>query len=314
MLHEVSDPVDGALIALAARSAAPDRVALAFARLASELPDELETMIDRGEPAEHARAFVAVVAASDSLGRFCITERRAHQVLRDLDRPVDLDPADEHSVALVHRLDVLRIAARDLLGLDTFDEVTLALSSSASRVLEASVELSGESSRELAVIGMGKLGGGELNYASDVDFVFVTAPSADDDRAKRVVAAARHSFRVDTDLRPEGRAGPLTRTLDGYQSYWGRWAQTLGIPGTDKGATSRRRPRARIELLRRGAECRLGPFLQRGRAGVIRKLKARSEAMIVKQRALRARAQARTRRHTRRGVCSAAPPARPWPK
>ena len=43
---------------------------------------------------------------------------------------------------------------------------------------------------------------------------------------RRVVAAARHSFRVDTDLRPEGRAGPLTRTLDGYRSYWARWADT----------------------------------------------------------------------------------------
>ena len=56
MLHEVSDPIDGALLALAARSAAPDRVALAFARLVGELPDELDTMVDQGEPTEHARA------------------------------------------------------------------------------------------------------------------------------------------------------------------------------------------------------------------------------------------------------------------
>src|SRR5947209_18947941 len=83
---------------------------------------------------------------------------------------------------------------------------------------------------------MGKLGGDELNYASDIDVMFV-APSgggaangsaaAEADRAARaLLAAARTCFRVDANLRPEGRDGPLTRTLESYEAYWDRWAQT----------------------------------------------------------------------------------------
>ena len=76
----------------------------------------------------------------------------------------------------------------------------------------------------MAVIGMGKLGGRELNYASDVDIVFVTAGEHEDGAARRILQIAQRCFRVDVDLRPEGRAGPLTRSLDSYGAYWERWA------------------------------------------------------------------------------------------
>ena len=82
------------------------------------------------------------------------------------------------------------------------------------------------SAEPIAVIGMGKLGARELNYASDVDVLFVTAVHPDDDRARRILDIARRCFRVDADLRPEGRAGPLTRPLDAYRAYWDRWAAT----------------------------------------------------------------------------------------
>ncbi len=81
----------------------------------------------------------------------------------------------------------------------------------------------------LAVIGMGKCGGGELNYVSDVDVVFVAEPA--DEAATRSAAAmvrvaAAACFEVDAALRPEGRAGPLVRTLDGHLGYYRRWART----------------------------------------------------------------------------------------
>ena len=71
-----------------------------------------------------------------------------------------------------------------------------------------------------AVIGMGKLGGTELNYASDVDILFVG-----DGDPRPLLEIARRCFRVDIDLRPEGRDGPLTRTLASYEAYWERWAK-----------------------------------------------------------------------------------------
>jgi glutamate-ammonia-ligase adenylyltransferase len=76
---------------------------------------------------------------------------------------------------------------------------------------------------------MGKLGGSELNYSSDVDLLLVLPGGlvgGSSGEARTFLDLARHAWRVDLDLRPEGRAGPLTRTLASYQAYWDRWAET----------------------------------------------------------------------------------------
>ena len=89
-------------------------------------------------------------------------------------------------------------------------------------MLDAAAEAVGAS--ELAVIGMGKLGGRELNYASDVDVLFVGGdPKAA--RGRDATSRARRCFRVDANLRPEGRDGALTRSVESYDAYWERWAQ-----------------------------------------------------------------------------------------
>ena len=74
---------------------------------------------------------------------------------------------------------------------------------------------------------MGKLGGRELNYSSDVDLIFVGdgPPGELEAAARQVMDLARHCFRVDANLRPEGRDGRLVRTLDSYEAYWDRWAE-----------------------------------------------------------------------------------------
>ena len=80
----------------------------AFARLGDELPDQLDSMLDAVSRTSMPRAFVAVVAASDSLGPFCITERRAHEVLGDLDRQVSLNWVRRAARWLSwHRLEIL---------------------------------------------------------------------------------------------------------------------------------------------------------------------------------------------------------------
>ena len=88
------------------------------------------------------------------------------------------------------------------------------------------------------MIGLGRLGGAELSYASDIDVIFVydgttAADFANAERtATRLVGAIGDStsegrtFRVDTRLRPEGNQGPLARSLDGYRTYFEQWAQT----------------------------------------------------------------------------------------
>lgn len=95
-------------------------------------------------------------------------------------------------------------------------------------VAEAEVGVASEKCR-LAVIAMGKTGGRELNYVSDVDVLFIG--DGDLDVATRLASttmrvATNACFEVDAALRPEGKAGPLVRNLDGHVSYYKRWART----------------------------------------------------------------------------------------
>ena len=92
----------------------------------------------------------------------------------------------------------------------------------------------------LAVIGMGRLGGAELGYGSDADVLFVCEPveGADERDAVRYASQVAETVRrrlgsaspdpalvVDADLRPEGRNGPLVRTMESYRAYYARWSQ-----------------------------------------------------------------------------------------
>jgi len=173
------------------------------------------------------RAVEAVRLASRSLSRLLDADPEARDVLERLDEraPVDRSSAD----GLVHwkRHEFLRIAARDLIAVDPFETVAGALSDLASDVLDASVQLA--AADDFAVVGMGKLGGCELNYASDVDVMLLSASHIDPGLAARqgkaVVDIARRCFRVDLNLRPEGRNGALVRTLASYEAYWDQWAE-----------------------------------------------------------------------------------------
>jgi glutamate-ammonia-ligase adenylyltransferase len=146
-----------------------------------------------------------------------------------------------------YRKRLLHLAGRDLTGAITVDEVAEELAELAAAALEAGLAIARTSvpdaaSCRLAVIGMGKCGGRELNYVSDVDVIFVAeaAPGHEEDAALR--AATRLAagllracsastpegalWQVDAALRPEGKAGPLVRTLASHQAYYRRWAKT----------------------------------------------------------------------------------------
>ncbi|HET6832790.1 MAG TPA: bifunctional [glutamine synthetase] adenylyltransferase/[glutamine synthetase]-adenylyl-L-tyrosine phosphorylase [Acidimicrobiales bacterium] len=170
-----------------------------------------------------ARAFVTTVAASRSATRLIHADPAAMAVLADLDRAVpDGTDADSDELVRWKRLEQLRIMTRDLLGLDDLETTTAALADVAMAVLRASVRIADADGGALAVIGMGKLGGRELNYASDIDVLFVDGEPR---QARKVLDLARRSFRVDANLRPEGRDGALTRSIESYVTYWDRWAR-----------------------------------------------------------------------------------------
>jgi [glutamine synthetase] adenylyltransferase / [glutamine synthetase]-adenylyl-L-tyrosine phosphorylase len=211
------------LASLVDRSADPPIVRTALERAGGSVADRLHADTDL------SRAWVATVAASRSAARVLETDSAALDVLADLGAPVSTSapavpgPAevgDADALARWKRLEHLRIMGRDLLGRDGVEHTTAALADAAAAVLGAAVRLAGVD--DMAVIGMGKLGGRELNYASDVDVVFVGGGVRG---ARAVVDIARRCFRVDVNLRPEGRNGALTRSVESYASYWERWAQ-----------------------------------------------------------------------------------------
>jgi [glutamine synthetase] adenylyltransferase / [glutamine synthetase]-adenylyl-L-tyrosine phosphorylase len=192
------------------RSADPAAARAALANAADAHPG----LLDRLAADERLMtAFVTVAAASRFLARFLTSDAVAIDVLSTLDErpPVGGD------IAAWKRLELLRIAVRDLLQIDQLEAVGANLAQLADDVLAAATQ----GTNGLAVIGMGKLGGQELNYASDIDLLFVG-----DGDARPILEVARSAFRVDINLRPEGRSGPLTRSLDSYISYWDRWADT----------------------------------------------------------------------------------------
>ena len=174
-------------------------------------------------------------------------------------RAVGADPGDPESptavgaepvaaLAAAYRRRLLHLAARDLTGVATVDVVGEELADIAAAVLEAALAVAraelppGAAPCRLAVVAMGKCGGRELNYASDVDVIFVAEPVKDEDETAALGTASRLAagligvcarstpegsiFPVDPNLRPEGRAGPLVRSLTSHLAYYERWAKT----------------------------------------------------------------------------------------
>jgi glutamate-ammonia-ligase adenylyltransferase len=188
------------------------------------------------------RAIVAVAVASRSL--FVALERDAGaiDVLRhgrleirtNRDDVAALVAADDpaHALREWKRREITRIAARDVLQINDLRAVAADLATLADACLDAAVQIANPRV-DMSVIGMGKLGGQELNYASDVDVLFVHDGDASDAEAAardvlRIMSAPTADgivFRTDAALRPEGRAGALSRTLDAYAAYWERWAR-----------------------------------------------------------------------------------------
>jgi glutamate-ammonia-ligase adenylyltransferase len=174
--------------------------------------------------------FLDALADDDALAP---VPRRADVVADALDT-IDWredDRARRNGLRRFKRRELLRVGARDLLGFADLESVGRELSDIADASVEAALR-SLEPEIPFAVIGVGRLGGHELSYASDIDvlFVFDGEGAIAFDRAEhvatRLIAAIGETtsegktFHVDARLRPEGKQGHLARSLAGYESYW----------------------------------------------------------------------------------------------
>jgi glutamate-ammonia-ligase adenylyltransferase len=192
--------------------------------------------VARPGPAELREQMLAAVGANP---------RHAEPVSRTADATTD--PAA--ALAAAYRRRLLDLAARDMTAVASLEEVAEELADIAAAVLEAALAVArselpaGSAPCRLAVVAMGKCGARELNYASDVDVIFVAEPVTGDGPETAALATASRLaagligvcarstpegsiFPVDPNLRPEGRQGPLVRTLASHRAYYERWAKT----------------------------------------------------------------------------------------
>ena len=173
---------------------------------------------------EGARALLGLLGFSEYLTALVA---RTPGLARELLGDPAIEPSD---VTQVRDAGIVRIAAADLAAEPTegsFRSSATALSDLADECVR---RVLGANDDGLAVMAMGKHGGRELNYVSDIDVLFVLG-DADVEGAERVARRLMEQmngppvlFRVDADLRPEGRDGPLVRSLDAYREYYKRWA------------------------------------------------------------------------------------------
>jgi glutamate-ammonia-ligase adenylyltransferase len=182
---------------------------------------------------------VAVLGVSAALGDHLVRHPEDLRVLQDPTPGTLVTLATVADLAAAYHRELLRLAALDLTRAITINQVGERLADLADSVLQAALAIAraeqpATARSRLAIVAMGKCGARELNYASDVDVIFVAEPA--DAAAERLAAAvvqicARSTpegsiFPVDPNLRPEGRQGPLVRTLASHRAYYERWAKT----------------------------------------------------------------------------------------
>ncbi|MFV8303259.1 bifunctional [glutamine synthetase] adenylyltransferase/[glutamine synthetase]-adenylyl-L-tyrosine phosphorylase [Mycolicibacterium peregrinum] len=250
----------------------PDAGLLAYRRISEELSEQrwyLSTLRDEGAV---AKRLMRVLGTSAYIPELLMRAPEVIQLYADGPSGPKLLDGDPDSVAralvasacrhpdpvrgiaaarTLRRRELARIASADVLGLLDVTDVCKALTAVWVAVLEAALNAvmrastpeSGVPAR-IAVIGMGRLGGGELGYGSDADVMFVCEPVsgveesvavrwsvsiAEQVRALLGTPSADPPLEVDTGLRPEGRNGPLVRTLASYAAYYEQWAQPWEI-------------------------------------------------------------------------------------
>jgi len=256
---------------LLASSPAPEEGLHFFARLWEQHPAAFQRMM---VSAQGLRCLIAVFTYSPFLSEEILQHpewaeelleedvlqrvRTAEHMREVLEASLPAGPASPLALASFRRHQMLRILVRDVLGLGVLPEITGELTALADAILEtalARIEAqlvaefgtpaapSGEEAR-FAVIALGKTGGNELNYSSDIDLMFVYSENGETSGPVRMAnkeffkraanaltdllstyTAEGMCYRVDLRLRPEGSLGEVCVSLEGAKQYYAQRAR-----------------------------------------------------------------------------------------
>ena len=267
---------DSAIKNALARAPSPERARVNFDRLLGALDDPSELLQSLTDDVHTLETLVALLAGSQYLTEILLRNlgyvallsqhsglaqiKSAGWLRAEARNATDPwltgengDAAALDALRRYQQREMLRIGAADLAGLIELGSVTRQLSHLADSVIQTALEIvAGQldiSPAGFVVVAMGKLGGGELNYSSDIDLLFLCQGNGDEQTEKwhrlgeRLIKALTEPtsegflYRVDMRLRPWGRVGPLTPTVAGYLRYlrenarlWERQALLRGRP------------------------------------------------------------------------------------
>jgi glutamate-ammonia-ligase adenylyltransferase len=258
LLRLASDPRSGAtivnslpfLLLTLSGAASPDRVLVNLERFTHSAADRPEILQRLASDQRAVETLVTLFAGSQFLTEILLRNPEYFQRITDrksLAQPKGVEQLYAETQAAVSSVEaaadqldalrqfqqweLLRIGACDLLGLFDLAAVTRQLSNLADSLVRACLTIASARSNTptdgFAVIGMGKLGGKEINYSSDVDLLFLAASGASAYRrlGERLiegltrVTAEGFLYRVDMRLRPWGQVGALVSSLDGHLAY-----------------------------------------------------------------------------------------------
>jgi [glutamine synthetase] adenylyltransferase / [glutamine synthetase]-adenylyl-L-tyrosine phosphorylase len=311
------------ILAELAGSANPDMALNHLERFATALADVTQLTSLCRTRHEVLRSLVTVFGASRFLSTFliasaadglaCLAEPdylmrpSGKAALREkLELMMEGEPEEQaffRTLRIFRKRELLRIGLRDLLGKADLQETVTELSDLAEVCLQtayerADAELTRRYGRPLiegpdgsrapagfAVIAMGKLGGRELNFSSDVDLMYVYTADGETEGSRNAAGVTANRitnhqyfiklaekltaaigkktedgfvFRVDLRLRPEGQGGPLAQSLGGYEIYYESWGQTW-----ERAALIKARPVAGDDAVGREFLERITPFVYR---------------------------------------------------
>lgn len=258
----------------------PDYALIAFRRISERLGDTPWFLRMLRDSSGAAESLTRLLSSSRYVGELMewIPESVAWLDSSDLLRPRSGAAIDEEARAIqtrhetiggalqavraLRRRELLRTAMGGVLDVLTIEEIARSLTEITEATIQAALRAVRreivpveDDAMDFAVIAMGRFGGAELGFGSDADILYVyDANGVDPQRAQslatRIVAGLREHLTdhrvpldLDADLRPEGRNGPVVRTLDAYAEYYRRWslsweAQALlrarGVAGSSK--------------------------------------------------------------------------------
>ena len=230
----------------------PDMGLLAFRRLSAALGESPWFLRMMRDSPVAARRLTMLLSSSQLIG--ALMERipeaaswldsdeqlrpRGEEALRDEGAAVlarhgtDVD-AVRHALRALRRREHLRVAMASALQRIDESTVGIALTAIAAAMVGAAIALHRPGGLELATITMGRTGGREIGFGSDIDVMHVAR--GEGDPIAVATAVIRHMqetladptlpFEMDAGLRPEGRQGPLVRTLESYRAYYERWSE-----------------------------------------------------------------------------------------